>query len=108
MIRVGMREDDVFDPPAIETKFSHAAEDFVLRRIVEQRFENDDSVAADNCPGTVNLRPQEIKIVGNPGWFCIPRLFGRRSGRGSTRAPACSGSRSRGRRNAEAKKGARP
>src|SRR6266850_6259409 len=113
MIGVGMREDDVFDPPGIKAKFSHAAEDFVLRRRVEQRFENDGSLAPDKCPRTVNLGAQEIKIVGNPGWFCIPRLPGRRSGRGSTRASACSrGSgrrRSRGRRwNTEAKKGARP
>src|SRR2546422_10010807 len=113
MISVGMREDDVFDPPGIKAKFSHAAEDFVLRRIVEQRFENDGSLAADDCPRTVNLRAQEIKIVGNPGWFRIPRLPGRRSGRGSTRASACSrgSSRSSSRRrrwNTEAKKGARP
>src|SRR4029077_816594 len=96
MIGMGMREDDVFDPRGIKAKFSHAAEDFVLRRIVEQRFENDGSPAADNCPRAVYLRAQKIKIVGNPGWFCIPRLPGRRSGRGSTRASACSrGSRSR-------------
>src|SRR5438445_1280741 len=111
MISVGMREDDVFDRPGIEAKFSHAAEDFVLRRIVVQRFENDGSLAADKCPRTVNLCAQEIKIVGNPGWFCIPRLPGRRSGRGSTRASPCRGSgrsRSRRRWNTEAKKGARP
>src|SRR2546428_11846157 len=105
MIRVGMREDDVFDTLAIEAEFSHAAEDFVLRRVVEQRFENDGSLAADNCPRAVNLRAQEIKIVGNPGWFCIPGLFGRRSGKGSTRSSAGGDRR---RRNTEAKKGARP
>src|SRR6267143_4771812 len=107
MISVGMREDDVFDPPGIKDKFSHAAEHFVLRRIVEQRFENDGSLAADNCPRTVNLRAQEIKIVGNFGWFRIPRLPGRRAGRSSTRASAGSrgSGRSSGRRwNTEAKK----
>src|SRR5437763_14214979 len=88
MIRVGMREDDVFDTPAIEAEFSHAAEDFGLRRVVEQRFENDGSLAADNCPRAVNLRAQEIKIVGTPGWFCIRGIFGRRFGRGSTRSSA--------------------
>src|SRR3989442_1984543 len=109
MISVGMREDDVFDPPGIKAKFSHAAEDFVLRRIIEQRFENNGSLAADNCPRTVNLRAQEIKIVCNLGWFCIPRISRRRSGRGSTRTSACSrgsGRRSCGWRwNTEPKKG---
>src|SRR2546422_10717336 len=102
MISVGMREDDIFDPPGIDAKFSHAAEDFVLRRIVVERLENYGSLAADNCPRRVNLRSQEIKVVGNLGWFCIPRLPGRRP-RGSSR------SRSHGRRwNAETKKGAGP
>src|SRR5262245_40970600 len=112
MIRVGVREDDVFDPHGIEAKFFHAAEDFVLRRIVEQRLENNGSLAAGNCPRTVNLRAYEIKVVGNLRWFCIPRFPGRRSGRGSTRASACSrgSSRSSSRRrrwNTEAKKCAR-
>src|SRR2546427_584010 len=113
MISVSMREDDVFDPPGIQAELSHAAEDFVLRRIIVQRFENDGSLVAGNCPRTVNLRAKEIKVVGNLGWFCVPRFPGRRSGRGPTRASACSRGSSkrrsaRRRWDTEAKKGARP
>src|SRR5438445_3249958 len=100
-----MREDDVFDPPGIEAEFSHAAEDFVLRRIVVESFENDGSLAADNCPSIVNLRAQEIKVIGDLGRFCIPRFPGRRS-RG--RSARWGSRRGRRRWNAKRKKGARP
>src|SRR5437667_2759020 len=104
MVSVGMRENDVFDPPRIETEFFHAAEDFVLRRIVIQGLEDNRALVANDRPGIVNLRAKEIEIVGNLGRFCIPGFPGRRSG-----ARGGGGCRSRRRRwNAETKKGARP
>src|SRR5213594_2369671 len=113
MVGVRMREDDVFDLTAIQVELSHAAEDFVLRRIIEQCLEDDDAPVAYDCPRIMNLGAEEIEVVGDLGRFSIPGFSRRRSGRGSARASSCArggggGRRRRRRWNAEAKKGARP
>src|SRR5207247_7254811 len=107
------REDHVFDPAAVQAELSHAAEDFVLRRIIEQCLEDDDALVAYDYPSIVNLGAEEIEVVGDLGRFCIPGFSRRRSGRGSARPSSCArggggGRRRRRRWNAEAKKGARP
>src|SRR2546426_9535792 len=112
MVGVRMREDDVFDLTAIQVELSHAAEDFVLRRIIEQCLEDDDAPVAYDCPRIMNLGAEEIEVVGDLGRFSIPGFSRRRCGWGSARASSCArgggGGRSRRRRDAEAKKGARP
>src|SRR5262245_28995966 len=86
VIGVSMRKEDVFDLTAVDAELSQAAEDFVLRCIVEQCLEDDDAVAADDCPGIVDLRAEEIQIVGDLGRFRIPRFPGGRPGSVSARA----------------------
>src|SRR5213078_2111321 len=81
MVGVRMREDDVFGPAAVQAELSHAAEDFVLRRIIVQCLEDDDALAAYDCPRTVNPGAEEIEVVGDLGRFCIPGFSRRRSGR---------------------------
>src|SRR5262252_5044395 len=108
MIRVGVRQNDVFDLPAIQANLPHAAEDFILRCIVEQCLEDNDSLIADDCPCVVNPGSQEIEVVGNFSRLSIPGFLGRRSRRSSTRAAACCCRVGRSRRNTESEERARP
>src|SRR5207247_5892759 len=113
MVGVRMREDYVFDLTAIQVELSHAAEDFVLRRIIEQCLEDDDAPVAYDCPRIMNLGAEEIEVVGDLGRFSIPGFSRRRCGWGSARASWCArgggggGCHRRG-RDGEAEKGARP
>jgi hypothetical protein len=113
VVAMGMGQKDVFDFADIQSKLLHAVDDLVLGGIVEQRFENDDTVAAGDGPRVVNLRADEIEVVGDFGGFCVPRLFRRRPLRRPARPSWCGGGCGgrccrRRRRNAKAEKGSRP
>src|SRR5262245_16354387 len=108
MVAVRVGEDDVFDPPWVEAKLLQAAENLILRGIVEQCLDDDEAVAADEGPGAVDLGADEIEVVGDLGRFGIPAVSRRRCGR-STAAPGTTRWRGSGcRRNAQPKIRARP
>src|SRR5262249_60264655 len=90
MVSVCRREDNVFDLTGIQAELPHSTEDFVLRGIVEQRFEDDGAFATHDRPGIVDLRAEKIEIVRNLSGFCVPCLSRRRSRRGPPCASPCS------------------
>jgi hypothetical protein len=92
-------ETSFFIPPMI-----------VLGCIIEQSFENDGALAADDCPRVVNLRPEEVKVVCNLGGLCVPGVPRGSSGarRGRRRSSRGGSRRRRGRRNTKAKESAGP
>src|SRR5437764_23651 len=110
VVGMGVRDDDVFHLPGIQAELFHPADDLILRCIVEEGFKNDDAVAADDGPGAVNFRSDEIKIVGDFRWLGIPRVLRGRSRSGSPRTACCSspwsGSRWGRWRNAQPNEGA--
>ena len=48
-------------------------------------FLDDDAIAANQCPGAVNLRTEEIEVIRNLRWLGVPTVFRRRAGRRSRR-----------------------
>src|SRR5687768_9545278 len=83
MIAVAVGEQHVLDSRRIEPHLLQAIQNLVARRIVEQRFEDDDAVAADDGPCMVDLGPEKVEVVGNLRWFGVPDLACRRDGRAS-------------------------
>src|SRR2546422_1255872 len=103
---MGVRKDDVFDLAGIETKLLHAANDLVLRCVIEQSFEDDGALAADDRPRVVDFGAEEVKVVCNLCRLCIPGIPRRssRGGRGRRWGSSWGTSRYSWRwRNAEAK-----
>src|SRR5262249_47282513 len=104
MVGVGVRKNHVFDLAGVETKLLHAADDLVLCGIIEQSFENDDAVAADNRPRVMDLRTEKVQIVCDLRGLCVPGIPCRSARRADRRGRGGSSSR----RNAEAKESAGP
>src|SRR6188768_1280586 len=79
VVGVGVRQDDVLDLVDVEAKFSHPLCDLVRRGVVEEGFEDNDAVAADESPGVVDLGPYEIEVVRYLRGLGVPGALRRRS-----------------------------
>src|SRR5205814_6077141 len=63
VVGVGVRNDDVLDLVDVQAKFLHPPGDLVRRGIVKERLEDDDSFAASERPGAVDLGAEEVEVV---------------------------------------------
>src|SRR5579863_925230 len=85
-----MRKNHILHVLRVQPDFLQAIQDFVSGSIVEQRLQDDNALAADDGPCTMNLGAQEIEVICDLGRFGIPGFPGRRtqSCSATTRAPA--------------------
>src|SRR5262249_38037416 len=74
MIAVPMADDHVLDRGRIEAHFLHAADDFVLDGVIENRVDDDDAFRGGYCPDRPFGLTEPVQIVEHLDRFCVPLL----------------------------------
>jgi hypothetical protein len=98
-------EKHVSDRILIEAELLQAIQDLVFRGIVEQGINDDDALPSHDGPCAMDLRTQEIEVIGDLRRFSIPGF----SGGGTARRSTAPGRLQPGwNRNAETKESAGP
>ncbi len=101
---MAVRKNDVLNVGRIQAEVLQPVDDFLLDGVVEQGLDDDDALTADERPGVVRLRAEEVEVVGNFGRLRVP---GFARGRGA-RTAASGRTAAAWRRNAKPQKRSGP